>query len=92
MADFEQACAERGIPLYVLPPRSPRLNGGVERSNRTFRDEFYGRPSLLADSLGAMRHELAKAVEIYNTFRPHHSLKGLTPMAYINHTYLQEAS
>lgn len=38
---FEEACRERGIILYVLPPRSPKLNGCVERSNRTHTEEFY---------------------------------------------------
>ena len=92
MGEFEEACAALDLPLYVLPPRSPRLNGGVERSNRTFRDEFYGLPTLLADSLGAMRNELARAVEIYNTYQPHHSLKGKLPMEYINLIYLLGAA
>lgn len=35
---------------------------------------------LLADSIGHMRNELAKALNIYNTFRPHFNLKGLPPM------------
>jgi len=26
---------QRGLPLFVLPPRSPKLNGQVERSHRT---------------------------------------------------------
>jgi putative transposase len=84
MADFETACAELNIPLLVLPPRKPQYNGGVERGNRTFQEEFYANPNLLADSIGHMRHELSKAVNIYNTFRPHFNLKGLTPMQYIN--------
>lgn len=82
MKHFEEACAEKGIPLYVLPPKRPQYNGGVERSNRTFREEFYARPNLLADSLGAMRYELAQAVNKYNTYRPHFNLKGLTPLHY----------
>jgi putative transposase len=40
-ADFEQACQERGIRLFALPPRSPKLNGCVERAQRTHREEFY---------------------------------------------------
>lgn len=32
MAQFEEACQRRGIGLFVLPPRSPKLNGCVERS------------------------------------------------------------
>ncbi len=31
-AAFEEACQARGIRLLVLPPRSPKLNGCVERA------------------------------------------------------------
>ena len=53
MAEFEQACADLDIALFVLPPKKPQYNGGVERSDRTFREEFYARletylPILLA--------------------------------------------
>ena len=41
MAEFEQACQEKGIQLFVLPPRSPKLNGCVERAHRTHVEEFY---------------------------------------------------
>ena len=91
MAEFEEACAELGILLIVLPPRKPDYNGGVEHGNRTFREEFYNRANLLADSLGAMRIELKKAVEKYNTYRPHRALKKMTPMAYIKNHILQAA-
>jgi putative transposase len=40
-AEFEAACASKGVQLFVLPPRSPKLNGRVERSNRTHEEEFY---------------------------------------------------
>ncbi len=40
-AVFEQECQRRGIKLFVLPPRSPKLNGGIERANRTHTEEFY---------------------------------------------------
>lgn len=29
---FEDACKELEIPLIVLPPKSPKKNGGVERA------------------------------------------------------------
>lgn len=89
MNEFEAACAEFNIPLEVLPPAKPKYNGGVERGNRIFREEFYANPKLLADSLGAMRAELRAAVKKYNTYRPHFSLKGLTPMQYINSNTLE---
>ena len=40
-AAFERACQERNIRLFVLPPRSPKLNGSVERAQRTHTEEFY---------------------------------------------------
>lgn len=91
MAEFEQACSDLKIPLNVLPPAKPTYNGGVERGNRTFREEFYARRDLLADSISAMRVALRQAVLKYNSYRPHNSLKGLTPLEYINLT-LHETS
>jgi hypothetical protein len=32
-AEFEQACQQRGLHLFVLPHRSPKLNGSVERAH-----------------------------------------------------------
>lgn len=81
MKDFEHQCAKHHIPLYVLPPKRPQYNGGVERGNRIFREAFYAQP-LIAESLGAFRAELAKALHKYNTYRPHFRLDGLTPFEY----------
>lgn len=39
-AEFELECQRRGIRLFVLPPRSPKLNGCVERAHRTHDEEF----------------------------------------------------
>ena len=83
MADFETACEHLDIPLDVLPPSRPTYNGGVERGNRTFREEFYACRDLLADSIGALRFELKKAVGKYNSYRPHYALKGKTPFEYL---------
>lgn len=84
MGDFEEACAELKIPLEVLPPATPKYNGGVERANKTLREEFYANPNLLADSLGEMRFELQKAIRKYNEYRPHAALHGLTHSEYIS--------
>lgn len=83
MKDFEEACKELGISLYVLTPQRPQYNGGVERGNRIFTEEFYARKDILADSLCSLRADLKKALHKYNSYRPHNSLKGLTPLEYI---------
>ena len=91
MKHFEEVCEELGIELFVLPPRRPQYNGGVERGNRTFREEFYARRDMLADSAGAINHELQKAVHKYNSYRPHANLNMMTPCEYINDSYREAA-
>ena len=82
MAEFEQACATRGIRLFVLPPRSPKLHGTVERANRTHTAEFYE----LTDAetgLASLQAALRDWETVYNTVRPHQSLGYLTPAEYL---------
>lgn len=86
MDEFEKACQKLCIDLYVLPPKRPQYNGGVERSNRTFREEFYAESSL-ANSLADLNEELKKALHKYNHYRPHHNLKLYTPIEYIQNNY-----
>lgn len=80
-ADFERACQERGIRLFVLPPRSPKLNGCVERAQRTHREEFY-QVVELPDTIGELRQKLRAWETVYNTQRPHQALGYLTPEGY----------
>jgi putative transposase len=84
MAHFEQACKDNNIELFVLPPKRPQYNGGVERTNRTFREEFYDSPSFTMDSIASIRLALDNAVYKHNHYRPHYSLRGLTPSEYTN--------
>jgi len=79
---FEDACRERGIVLYVLPPRSPKLNGCVERSNRTHTEEFYEVHDFSFD-ITVLNQELHGWQTIYNTVRPNQAIDYLTPLEYI---------
>lgn len=82
MAEFETACQQRQIKLYVLPPRSPEINGAVERCNSSWRYEFYAvydlptRLDELNPLIDAFQHR-------YNTWRPHGALGGKTPAEYL---------
>ncbi len=81
-AEFEEACRQKQIPLFVLPPRSPKLNGHVERSNRTHNEEFYE----LAHgqlSLAALNQQLRIWENTYNCVRPHQALGYLTPQEFL---------
>ena len=82
-AEFEQACQQRGLHLFVLPPRSPKLNGSVERANRTHTEEFYQvHPCSL--EMKKLNRELRQWEKIYNTVRPHQSLGYLTPSQFLH--------
>jgi transposase InsO family protein len=82
MAEFETACAARGIALLTLPPRSPKLNGGVERANRTHTEEFY-EVTDAEPTLAGLRPALLAWEAVYNTIRPHQALGYLTPAEYL---------
>lgn len=81
-ATFEQECQRRGIRLFVLPPRSPKLNGGVERAHRTHTEEFYEVTESTFE-LAELRQELLEWEQTYNTVRPHQALGYLTPLKYL---------
>ena len=78
MKDFEEECHRQGIVLYVLPPRSPEMNGNVERTNGLCRREFYEVYDL-PYNLAVIRKMLKEFQHTFNHFRPHFSLQGLTP-------------
>ena len=85
-AEFEQACVERGIRLFVLPPRSPKLNGHVERAQRTHKEEFYAYYEGALDLLNLNR-ALRRWERVYNTIRPHHSLGRRPPARYLRECF-----
>ncbi len=81
-AEFETACQQRNLPLFVLPPRSPKLNGQVERSHRTHHEEFY---QVIPQSwnVAQLNPQLRRWEHIYNTVRPHQALRYLTPLEFL---------
>lgn len=78
MKEFELLCKNLNIPLFVLPPKSPECNAHVERSNGTFKYEFYSQYFGKLD-FETLQKSLLKFVHFYNNIRPHQSLGYLTP-------------
>ena len=78
MKDFEEECSKQNIPLYVLPPRSSKINGNVERANGLCHRKFYEVYDL-PYKLAAIQKMLKEFQYNFNHLRPHFSLKGLTP-------------
>jgi putative transposase len=81
-AEFEQACQRHGLRLFVLPPRSPKLNGAVERAQRTHSEEFYQVTPHALD-MPTLNRELREWEKTYNTVRPHQALGYLTPQEFL---------
>jgi transposase InsO family protein len=90
MAEFEETCQKRKIRLYVLPPRSPKLNGTVERAQRTHTEEFWEITDGDTD-VESMRRQLRLWESVYDTIRPHQALGYLTPSEYV-HNWRQQQS
>lgn len=82
MADFEAECAQRRIALFVLPPRSPKLNGHVERANGTHTAEFW-EVTDAEPEYEPLRAAMLAWETCYNTVRPHQALGYLTPAEWL---------
>ena len=83
---FEEVCKQYGIKLFVLPPRSPKLNGYVERANRTHTEEFY-EVTDASFEMDELNKALLKWEYTYNTIRPHQSLGYLTPQKFLEQKF-----
>lgn len=76
-AKFHWHVEDRGIRHVYIKPRSPHLNGKVERSHSTDEQEFYQLISYNDDV--DLNEKLAEWERYYNLHRPHGSLGGKTP-------------
>jgi putative transposase len=79
---FEEECQRRGIKLFVLPPRSPKLNGHVERAQRTHTEEFY-EVTDTSFEIAELNQALLEWERVYNTVRLHQALGYLTPQGFL---------
>jgi transposase InsO family protein len=69
--------ADKGMEHVYIKPRTPQLNGKVERSHRTDKDEFYQLLTYKDDV--DLEKKLAVWERFYNNDRPHGAHKGKTP-------------
>ena len=66
----------------MLPPRSPKLNGCVERAQRTHTEEFYEVDEGKLE-IAALNKRLLAWEHTYNTIRPHQALGYFTPYQFL---------
>jgi transposase InsO family protein len=77
---FHWHLLDRGIGHAYIKPRTPRLNGKVERSHRIDGEEFYRMlKGVVIDDTGLFNEKLQEWEDFYNFHRPHGGLDGQTP-------------
>lgn len=79
---FHDWVVAHGLTHQFIYPHSPRINGVVERFNRTVQEECIERSDYLFYDLEKFKQTLDRYMVWYNTGRPHHSLNLMTPDAY----------
>ena len=80
---------KHGITLEYTQPDRPYQNGDIERFNRTYRQEVLD--LYWFRDINEVQTITDQWAVVYNTERPHDSLRNITPIAYKN-TYLQSTS
>jgi hypothetical protein len=65
-----------------VPPRSPKLNGYVERAQWAHKEEFYACCEGALDS-PSLNKALRRWERVYNMIRHHHSLGRSPPPQYL---------
>jgi transposase InsO family protein len=83
-AEFQSAfhyhVLDKGIGHRYIKPRTPRLNGKVERSHRIDAEEFYALlDGVVIDDAKVFNNKLREWEDYYNYHRPHGGLGGQTP-------------
>ena len=74
---FHWHVEDNGIRHVYIKPRSPQLNGKVERSHRSDKEEFYQLLTYTDDV--DLNKKLEEWERFYNFGRPHGAFKGKTP-------------
>lgn len=82
MGEFSKHLQKLGITQSYIYPRSPKVNGYIERFNRTFKEEFLYKYEL-GITEQKFNQKLTNYLLWYNTKRPHQSLNMKPPTEYI---------
>ena len=80
---FNQYLERQGIPHFFIYPRCPRINGIVERFNRSVQEEFINHNLHLIHNQKEFSSNLADYLLFYNYQRVHKALGNISPMAYL---------
>lgn len=82
LGEFHGHLEDNNITHQFSYPRTPQINGYVERFNRTLKEEFLYRYELDITE-EKFNHKLTNYLIWYNTKRPHQSLNMKSPLQYM---------
>ena len=86
---FHYHVLDKGVGHRYIKPRTPRLNGKVERSHRIDAEEFYRLlDGTVIDDAKVFNNKLREWEDFYNFHRPHGGLGGQTPYERLRHKTL----
>jgi transposase InsO family protein len=84
MGKFHDYLEKEAINHNFIYHRCPKINGYVERANRSLREEFLDHYIDLAiENLNDFNHKLMQHLVWFNTKRPHFSLGNISPISFI---------
>ena len=84
---------KKNIPHFFIYPRCPRINGCIERYNRTLKEEFINYHLDLIYTPNLLNQKMVEYLIFYNTKRVHKSLGLKSPMDYlVSNGYLSHMS
>lgn len=81
---FHKEMEQQRITHQFIYPRMCKINGVIERFNRTVQEECILRNDEIYYDVSAFKEKLVKYLSWYNYQRPHSSLHYVSPMTFIN--------
>jgi putative transposase len=83
LGEFEKYLSKLNIKHIFTYPRCPKINGVIERFNRTIQEDFINPDISLLGSPKEFSSKLPQYLLFYNHQRPHKSLNYATPLRYL---------
>jgi transposase InsO family protein len=83
LGEFDEYLTQIQIRHEFIYQKSPKINGVVERFNRTIQEEFIERNDDILYDTQKFNQKLTNYLIWYNTRRPHYSLGQISPTKYM---------
>ena len=83
LGEFDEYLRKKNIPHFFSYPRCPKINGVVERYQRSLQEEFANWYLEIIDDTRVFNQKMIEYLIWYNTRRVHQSLGLKSPMDYL---------